>query len=78
MASSWDMRQVGHSSPTLLDRRVLLLPGVFRDHQSQLRLKKRLDVYKRQVLHNVSTFLGLGNAGRVMLFDETQPVVAKA
>jgi heavy metal translocating P-type ATPase len=24
------------------------------------------------VLHNVSTFLGLGNAGRVMLFDETQ------
>jgi len=23
------------------------------------------------VLHNVSTFLGLGNAGRVMLFDET-------
>jgi P-type E1-E2 ATPase len=30
------------------------------------------------VLHNVSTFLGLGNAGRVMLFDETQPVVAKA
>ncbi len=25
------------------------------------------------VLHNVSTFLGLGNAGRVLLFDETQP-----
>jgi len=24
------------------------------------------------VLHNVSTFLGLGNAGRVLLFDETQ------
>jgi len=30
------------------------------------------------VLHNVSTFLGLGNAGRVLLFDETQGVVAKA
>ena len=30
------------------------------------------------VLHNVSTFLGLGNAGRVMLFDETQGVTAKA
>ncbi len=29
------------------------------------------------VLHNVSTFLGLGNAGRVLLFDETQGVVAK-
>ncbi len=26
------------------------------------------------VLHNVSTFLGLGNAGRVLLFDETQAV----
>src|SRR6202012_856699 len=25
------------------------------------------------VLHNVSTFLGLGNAGRVLLVDETQP-----
>jgi Cd2+/Zn2+-exporting ATPase len=24
------------------------------------------------ILHNVSTFLGLGNAGRVLLFDETQ------
>ena len=30
------------------------------------------------VLHNVSTFLGLGNAGRVLLFDETQGVTAKA
>ena len=30
------------------------------------------------VLHNVSTFLGLGNAGRILLFDETQGVVAKA
>ena len=30
------------------------------------------------VLHNVSTFLGLGNAGRVMLFDETQPAAARA
>ncbi len=30
------------------------------------------------VLHNVSTFLGLGNAGRVMLFDETQGVPARA
>ena len=30
------------------------------------------------VLHNVSTFLGLGNAGRVLLFDETQGVIAKA
>ena len=29
------------------------------------------------VLHNVSTFLGLGNAGRILLFDETQ-VAAKA
>ncbi|HEY5410895.1 MAG TPA: heavy metal translocating P-type ATPase, partial [Caulobacteraceae bacterium] len=28
------------------------------------------------VLHNVSTFLGLGNAGRILLFDETQ-VAAK-
>jgi Zn2+/Cd2+-exporting ATPase len=27
------------------------------------------------VLHNVSTFLGLGNAGRLLLFDETQGVV---
>jgi len=24
-------------------------------------------------LHNVATFLGLGNAGRLLLFDETQP-----
>lgn len=32
------------------------------------------------VLHNVSTFLGLGNAGRVLLFDETQaqPALARA
>jgi Cd2+/Zn2+-exporting ATPase len=30
------------------------------------------------VLHNVSTFLGLGNAGRVMLFDETQPAAVRA
>jgi Cd2+/Zn2+-exporting ATPase len=30
------------------------------------------------VLHNVSTFLGLGNAGRIMLFDETQGVKAAA
>ncbi len=31
------------------------------------------------ILHNVSTFLGLGNAGRVLLFDETQgPVSARA
>jgi heavy metal translocating P-type ATPase len=30
------------------------------------------------VLHNVSTFLGLGNAGRVMLFDETQGVAKAA
>ena len=29
------------------------------------------------ILHNVSTFLGLGNAGRILLFDETQ-VAAKA
>ncbi len=34
------------------------------------------------LLHNLSTFLGLGNAGRLLLFDETQtsaaPVVAPA
>jgi cation transport ATPase len=24
------------------------------------------------LLHNLSTFLGLGNAGRLLLFDETQ------
>ena len=30
------------------------------------------------ILHNVSTFLGLGNAGRVMLFDETQTVKAES
>ena len=30
------------------------------------------------VLHNVSTFLGLGNAGRVMLFDETQSTKTEA
>jgi Cd2+/Zn2+-exporting ATPase len=30
------------------------------------------------VLHNVSTFLGLGNAGRIMLFDETQGAKAAA
>jgi heavy metal translocating P-type ATPase len=28
------------------------------------------------VLHNVSTFLGIGNAGRLLLFDETQQVAA--
>ncbi|HKJ73781.1 MAG TPA: HAD-IC family P-type ATPase, partial [Alphaproteobacteria bacterium] len=28
------------------------------------------------VLHNVGTFLGLGNAGRLLLFDETQGVPA--
>ncbi len=30
------------------------------------------------VLHNVSTFLGLGNAGRLLLFDELTPAPAKA
>ncbi len=30
------------------------------------------------VLHNVSTFLGLGNAGRVLLFDETGAAVVKS
>jgi cation transport ATPase len=25
------------------------------------------------LLHNLSTFLGLGNAGRLLLFDETGP-----
>lgn len=30
------------------------------------------------VAHNISTFLGLGNAGRIMLFDETQGGPAKA
>ena len=34
------------------------------------------------LLHNLSTFLGLGNAGRLLLFDETQsgavPVVSSA
>jgi heavy metal translocating P-type ATPase len=29
------------------------------------------------LLHNVSTFLGLGNAGRLLLFDETTPAVAR-
>ena len=28
------------------------------------------------VLHNVSTFLGLGNAGRLLLFDETRGAAA--
>jgi heavy metal translocating P-type ATPase len=28
------------------------------------------------MLHNLSTFLGLGNAGRLLLFDETQAAVA--
>jgi Cd2+/Zn2+-exporting ATPase len=28
------------------------------------------------LLHNVSTFLGLGNAGRLLLFDETGPAAA--
>lgn len=30
------------------------------------------------LLHNVSTFAGLGNAGRLLLFDETQPHAAAA
>jgi hypothetical protein len=30
------------------------------------------------ILHNVSTFLGLGNAGRVLLFDETKATAATA
>ena len=28
------------------------------------------------LLHNVGTFAGLGNAGRLLLFDETQPTAA--
>ena len=30
------------------------------------------------LLHNLSTFLGLGNAGRLLLFDETQGAAAQA
>ncbi len=30
------------------------------------------------LLHNLSTFIGLGNAGRLLLFDETQGVVAQS
>lgn len=30
------------------------------------------------LLHNLSTFLGLGNAGRLLLFDETQGTAAQA
>jgi cation transport ATPase len=30
------------------------------------------------LLHNFSTFLGLGNAGRLLLFDETQQPMATA
>jgi P-type E1-E2 ATPase len=30
------------------------------------------------LLHNLSTFLGLGNAGRLLLFDETQGAAAHA
>ncbi len=28
------------------------------------------------LLHNLSTLLGLGNAGRLLLFDETRPSAA--
>jgi len=30
------------------------------------------------LLHNLSTFLGLGNAGRLLLFDETSNATASA